>query len=95
MRQLKLEFEQKIKSPTKDKFTLKTLRFKARLKQSFIADMTRGTADYIPQSTLSDWELGKKVPDADSLLTLCRLYKCSEREILIAWKNTKSYYFVD
>lgn len=69
--------------------TLRTLREKAGYSQKVISIITKHDKTYIPQSTLSDWELGKKIPDANSLLILKDFYNCSKEDILTAWENTK------
>jgi hypothetical protein len=69
--------------------TLKSLRSRTGFLQKEIQTRTKNSETYIPQSSLSDWELGKKVPDANDLLALRYFYRCSKEEILTAWENTK------
>lgn len=69
--------------------TLKELRVNVRLTQPEVEEITAKKDRRIPQSTLSDWESGKKKPDVENILTLSALYKVSVEKIVDAYLYTK------
>lgn len=69
--------------------TLKELRVQSRLTQPEVEEITAKKDRRIPQSTLSDWESGKKKPDVENILTLSALYKVSVEKIVDAYLYTK------
>lgn len=73
------------------RYTLRDLRKKARLSQLEVEEKSAIEQKCrIPQSTLSDWENGKKDPTAKNMLVLAALYKVSHQQILEASEYTKS-----
>lgn len=72
--------------------TLKSIRMDKGLTQKEIAEITNGTDFPIPQSTLSAWEVGTAVPNANAIIFLAGLYGCSFQELVEGWRNTKKNY---
>ena len=78
-----------------ERHTLKSLRISRRVRQKDVEAITKGTYNYIPQSSLACWETGVNVPNANKLLILAKIYKVSYQQILDAWENTITFSFED
>lgn len=64
--------------------TLKELREKRGLKQNYVANQIG-----IKQSTLSNWESGKRDCSIENLLKLVDVYNVPLESLIVAYKNTR------
>ena len=59
------------------------------LTQKEVEEITKDSDFPIPQSTLSDWEVGRNVPNTNAIIFLAGLYNRSFQDLVEAWRNTK------
>lgn len=58
------------------KLKLRDYRKNASMTQKQVAELMNVT-----QSAYSLWELGKRVPDANQILRLCHIFKCTPNDL--------------